>query len=76
MDPEDNYRKKMMLGANSYQAFQLSDFFGYQYQYVRNSIQINEGFRLGSNDSIGDPVFSDIGFFPACPKQTGAGAHW
>lgn len=63
MDPEDNYRKKMMLGANSYQSFQLSDFYGYQYQYVRNSIQINEGFRLGSNDSIGDPVFSDIGYF-------------
>ena len=27
MNPEDNYRKKMMLGANSYQTFQLNDFF-------------------------------------------------
>lgn len=63
MNPEDNYRKKMMLGANSYQTFQLNDFFKYQYQYVRNSIQVNEGPRLNSNDSIGDPVFSDIGYF-------------
>ena len=63
MNPEDNYRKKMMLGANSYQTFQLNDFFKYQYQYVRNSIQINEGPRLNFNDSIGDPVFSEIGYF-------------
>src|SRR5258705_601841 len=63
MNPEDNYRKKMMLGANSYQTFQLNDFFKYQYQYIRNSIQLNQGPRLNSNDSIGDPVFSDIGYF-------------
>ncbi|KIC94001.1 FG-GAP-like repeat-containing protein [Flavihumibacter solisilvae] len=63
MNPEDNYRKKMMLGASSYQTFQLNDFFRYQYQYVRNSIQINEGPRLNANDSIGDPVFSETGYF-------------
>jgi hypothetical protein len=63
MNPEDNYRKKMMLGANSYQTFQLNDFFKYQYQYVRNTIQINEGPRLNANDSIGDPVFSETGYF-------------
>ncbi|NLR80870.1 FG-GAP-like repeat-containing protein [Chitinophaga eiseniae] len=63
MNPEDNYRKKMMLGANSYQTFQLNDFFKYQYQYVRNSIQLNEGPRLNANDSIGDPIFSETGYF-------------
>jgi len=63
MNPEDNYRKKMMLGANSYQSFQLNDFFKYQYQYVRNAIQLNEGPGLKGNDSIGDPVFGDIGYF-------------
>jgi len=63
MNPEDNYRKKMMLGANSYQSFQLNDFFKYQYQYVRNTIQLNEGPRLNANDSIGDPVFSEVGYF-------------
>jgi hypothetical protein len=63
MNPQDNYRKKMMLGANSYQTYQNNDYFGYQYQYVRNSLQLNQGPRVNQNDSIGDPVFSDVGFF-------------
>ncbi|GEO09597.1 hypothetical protein SAE01_20930 [Segetibacter aerophilus] len=63
MSPEDNYRKKMMLGANSYQTYQNSDHFGYQYQYVRNTLQLNQGPRVKENDSIGDPIFSDVGFF-------------
>lgn len=63
MDPEDNLRKKMMLNANSYQMYQNSDRFGYQYQYVRNSLQLNQGPRVNQKDSVGDPIFSDIGFF-------------
>lgn len=63
MSPEDNFRKKMMLGANSYQTFQNSDHFGYQYQYVRNSLQLNRGPRMLGNDSVGDPIFSDVGYF-------------
>lgn len=62
MDPEDNYRKKMMLNANSYQTYQNSDRFGYGYQYVRNTLQLNRGPRI-QNDSVGDPVFSEISFF-------------
>jgi hypothetical protein len=63
MDPEDNLRKKMMLNASSYQSYQNSNYYGYQYQYVRNSLQLNQGPRVNQKDSIGDPVFSDIGFF-------------
>lgn len=62
MSPEDNYRKKMMLNSISYQNYQNCDYFGYQYQYVRNSIQLNRGPRIGQNDSIGAPIFSEIGF--------------
>lgn len=62
MYPEDNYRKKMMLNANSYQNFQNSDYYGYQYQYGRNTLQLNDGPRVNQNDSIGDPIFSDVGF--------------
>ncbi|MGI8951572.1 MAG: VCBS repeat-containing protein [Chitinophagaceae bacterium] len=62
MNPEDNYRKKMMMSPNSYQTYQNSDFFGYQYQYVRNTLQLNQGPRVKQNDSTGDPVFSDISF--------------
>lgn len=62
MNPEDNYRKKMMMGPGSYQTFQLNDFYKYQYQYVRNTIQLNLGPRVNGNDSIGDPVFGDVGY--------------
>lgn len=62
MNPEDNYRKKMMMSTNSYQTFQNFDLYGYQYQYVRNTLQLNQGPRLGQNDSIGSPAFSEISF--------------
>lgn len=63
MNPEDNYRKKMMMNAGNYRTFQLNDFFKYQYQYMRNTLQVNQGPRVNSADSIGDPVFSDAGYF-------------
>lgn len=63
MNPEDNYRKKMMMGGASYQSFQLNEFFKYQYQYVRNTIQLNLGPRVNANDSIGDPIFAETGYF-------------
>ena len=62
MSPEDNYRKKTMLSPISYRKFQLSDLYGLQYQYVRNTLQINQGPHVLENDSIGHPVFSDIGY--------------
>ncbi|HTE09947.1 MAG TPA: VCBS repeat-containing protein, partial [Chitinophagaceae bacterium] len=62
MNPQDNYRKKMMMTPNSYQVYMNMDNFGYQYQYVRNIIQLNQGPRVLQNDSIGAPIFSDIGF--------------
>jgi hypothetical protein len=63
MNPEDNYRKKMNLGVNSYQLYLNSDYYGYQYQYVRNTLQLNMGPSLKEGDSVGDPVFTDIGFY-------------
>jgi len=62
MNPEDNYRKKMMMGPNSYQTIQKFDYYGFQYQYVRNTLQLNQGPRLSQNDSIGSPAFSEIAF--------------
>ncbi|MBK9388667.1 MAG: VCBS repeat-containing protein [Bacteroidetes bacterium] len=61
MNPEDNYRKKMMLPASSYQLYQYTERYGYSYQYVRNSLQLNMGVPA-SNDSTGLPVFSEIGY--------------
>jgi hypothetical protein len=63
MDPEDNYRKKMMMNPASYQNYINSDLYHYNYQYVRNTLQLNQGPRVTDNDSIGEPIFSDISFF-------------
>src|SRR5690348_8465390 len=62
MSPEDNYRKKMMLGADKYVTFQNFDRLSYQYQYVRNTLQLNQGSSVGQNDSVGIPAFSEVGF--------------
>jgi hypothetical protein len=62
MNPEDNYRKKMMMMANDYASHLNFDLYGYQYQYVRNTLQLNQGPRVGAGDSIGSPAFSEIGF--------------
>ena len=63
MDPEDNYRKKVLMSGYNYQNYLNNDSFGYQYQYVRNTLQLNMGPRIGKNDSVGDPVFGDIGYW-------------
>lgn len=62
MNPQDNYRKKMMLSNNDYQAYANFDRYGYQYQYVHNTLQLNQGPRVENNDSIGPPAFSEIGY--------------
>ena len=62
MSPKDNLRKKLMTNPNSYQTYQNSDYFNLQYQYVHNTVQLNQGPRVNQNDSIGDPSFSDIAF--------------
>jgi hypothetical protein len=63
MNPEDNYRKKMMLNPNNYQLYQNTERYNYSYQYVRNTLQLNQGPRILQNDSIGLPVFSEIGYY-------------
>lgn len=62
MNPEDNYRKKMFMPPNNYQAVQNFDYFHYQYQYGHNTLQVNQGPRVGQNDSIGAPAFSETAF--------------
>ncbi|PZX56497.1 VCBS repeat-containing protein [Algoriphagus chordae] len=49
---EDNYRKKTTIGNNSYQVYISNEQWGYEYQYVRNMLQMNNGT---------DVPFSEIG---------------
>ena len=63
MNPPDNYRKKVFLANNSYITYQNIDLYGYQYQYVRNCLQLNQGRRVNGMDSMGAPAFSEISLF-------------
>ena len=63
MMPEDNYRQKMMNNPVNYETFIYSGQFGYMHQYARNTLQLNQGPRMLANDSIGEPVFSEIAFY-------------
>ncbi|MFY7839012.1 MAG: VCBS repeat-containing protein, partial [Lacibacter sp.] len=62
MMPEDNYRQKMMFNPVDYNWYQYSTQFGFPYQLVRNTLQLNQGPRLTENDTIGEPVFSEIAY--------------
>jgi hypothetical protein len=62
MAAEDNTRQKMMMNPISYFTFSSGLQYGYLYQDMRNTVQLNRGRRVLANDSLGDPVFSEIGF--------------
>jgi len=54
MLPETNARKKTTIGNKSYQTYINNEKFGYEYQYVRNMLQLNNGLDRGIK-------FSEIG---------------
>ena len=63
MLPANNVRKKMMTSANAYQTYMNNEAYGYEYQYVRNTLQLNQGMIPNAKDSVAMPVFSDIAFY-------------
>ncbi len=56
MLPEDNFRQKMMFNQPNDDRFQVDLRYGYDPQYVRNTLQLNNGFTPD-----GQPSFSEIG---------------
>src|SRR5258708_6554764 len=54
MLPENNFRKKTTIGNKSYQTYINNEKFNYEYQYVRNMLQLNNGLGNGKR-------FSEIG---------------
>jgi enediyne biosynthesis protein E4 len=64
MLPEDNKRQKEMLGSQDFDKKQMSisSKFDYQLQYMRNSLQINQG------NQANQPIFSEIGLLAGVAK--------
>lgn len=63
MNAKDNYRKKMNMNPNSYQGYMNLLRYGYNLQYVRNTLQFNQGFiSTSKTDTANHPVFSEIAF--------------
>ena len=58
MLPYHNKRKKLFLNANNYSTYINNEVYGYEYQFGRNTLQINQGIDAQS----GLPVFSDVAF--------------
>lgn len=56
MMPYYNKRKKLFLGPNSYSTYVNNQLYGYEHQYARNTLQLNQGI----DPATGLPVFSDI----------------
>lgn len=63
MNPEDNQRKKKNMGSVNDAVYRNMMRGAYALQYVRNTLQINQGPVVGNNDTIGDPVFSDLSYY-------------
>jgi len=63
MSPQDNYRIKKMYNPNTYQVVKKMDELGYMRQDIHNCLQLNQGPRVLGNDSIGEPVFSDVAYY-------------
>jgi len=59
MQPYYNKRKKLFQGESSYQMQILTERFGYNYQYTRNTLQLNQG--TDPNTKL--PVFSEVGMY-------------
>ncbi|MBS1576458.1 MAG: VCBS repeat-containing protein [Bacteroidetes bacterium] len=62
MLPEGNYRKKMILNASNTTTYRNFELYNHQYQFVRNTLQLNQGLRTDGEDSIKTPAFSEISF--------------
>ncbi len=66
MLPEDNLRKKSLMNGSNYFAYQEWKRLGYEHQYVRNTLQLNQGVPARRTRSIetdtasGVPVFSEV----------------
>lgn len=68
MLPEDNRRQKLLTGLDNYELFDFNVKMGFRHQYMRNMLQLNQGFGVGQGARSKEngpkskiPMFSEIG---------------
>jgi hypothetical protein len=61
MLPEDNRRQKLLVGLDNYELFDFNVKMGFHHQYMRNMLQLNEGFTGATGGKSVTPMFSEIG---------------
>ena len=59
MQPYYNKRKKLFQGPSNYQKEVFTKKYGYEYQYARNTLQVD----MGINPETSLPIFGDVGMF-------------
>ncbi len=59
MQPYYNKRKKLFQGPSSYSKEIFTKKYGYEFQYARNTLQVN----MGMNPENALPIFGDVGMF-------------
>jgi hypothetical protein len=59
MQPEDNKRKKLMYSFLNYDRYVLERRAGYEDEYMRNMLQLNNGIRTIRDTAV--PFFSEVG---------------
>ncbi len=59
MQPYYNKRKKLFQGPSNYQKEVFTKRFGYEFQYARNTLQVN----MGTNPETGLPIYSEVGMY-------------
>ena len=59
MVPENNERKKMMFNASGQEKYDMQQRLGYEPEFVRNMLQLNNGIRKNNNRD--EPFYSEIG---------------
>lgn len=73
MLPRDNFRKKMLVGPNNYQTYLNNEHYGFNYQYVRNTLQLNQGPRPGNRGlTTGQPLMMPGHEVPVQTVEQGA----
>ncbi|WP_116106623.1 FG-GAP repeat domain-containing protein [Lewinella sp. IMCC34191] len=65
MLPEDNLRQKTMMTANNYTYLLNLERYGYQPQFVRNTLQLSQGHRPDSLQGL--PVYTEIAMQAGLP---------